>query len=276
MRRLWAWVVVLLIGAAACAPAVSDNEPLPTLVDLTVHPTYQFLTQQAPPPGFGVLTTLDAIDNTLRAQTGWTYTVSATFEGIADATGDPAIGTLTLIVQGDEPSQRRRVVLTAEGRAFLPNDGLLQLEGVRFSNDYYIVDVNGVCTADQGGQMVDAAIADLGAGDVIGGVARAFPTGHQDTITGLQAWQYSFTSAEMRLPAIHRRTDSSVDVQADLWFAPSVNAALTYDVTATVARVHLLWADQTESTVSGTLYLRYELDAPALGVLPNISVPHGC
>ncbi len=276
-RRLLGGLAILLIGVfAACAPADSSDEPLPTLVNLTLYPTHQFLTQQAPPPGFGVLTTLSAIDNTLRAQSGWTYTVHGTFEGTFDASGDPAAATLTLTVQGDELSQRRRVVLEAEGRAFLPDEGLLTLEGVRVSNDYYIVDVNGTCTVDQGGQMVGAELADLGAGDIIGGVQQAVPTGYQRTIEDLRAWQYTFSPDTMRLPAIHRQADSTIQVQADLWFAPGVNAALVYDVTAQVTGVYVLWANRSQSTVSGTLYLRYELDIPALGVQPNISVPHGC
>lgn len=243
---------------------------------MTLYPTHQFLTQQAPPQGFGVLTTLGSIDQTLSAQTGWAYTVRGTFEGINDATGDPVTGELTLTVQGDEPSQRRRVLLDVGGSAFLPDDGVLAIEGVRVSNDFYTVDVTGECTMDQGGQMMTAEVAALGAGDIIGGVAQAVPTGHQRSIEGLQAWQYTFAPATMRLPAIHRRTDSVVDVQADLWFAPDINAVLLYEVTAQVARVHLLWSDQTAATVSGTLYLRYEPDIPTLGVQPNISVPNGC
>lgn len=280
MIRQWVWRLTLLVVAissiAACTSSPADDQPLPTLVDLTKHPTYQFLTQQAPPQGFGVLQTLGAVDNTLRSQTGWTYTVTATFDGIYDVSGDPVSGTLDLQVQGNEPSRQRRVILSAEGGVFLPDEGLLQIEGVRFSNDYYMVDVTGVCTSDQGGQMAEAAVADLGAENVIGGVTLAIPSGQQQDIGGLRAWQYTFAPEHMTLPAIHRRTDSRVEVQADLWFAPAVNATLLYEVTANVARVHLLWADQTESTVSGTLYLRYELDIPALGVLPNISVPHGC
>ncbi len=276
--RFWGvMLVVVFVGAVvACTSAPAAEDPLPTVVDLTMHPTNAFLTQQAPPAGYRDLTTLSAIDNTLRAQTGWTYTVSATFDGIYDVTGEAVTGTLSARIQGNEPSQRRRVVIAVESGVFLPYDGILQLEGVRFSNDYYIVDINGVCTADQGGQMVGSEVADLSAGNLIGGVTRAIPTGHQRTIEGLRAWQYTFAADAMQLPAILRRTDSRIELNADLWFAPEVNAALLYEVTANVARVHLLWADQTQSTVSGTLYLRYELDIATLGDLPNISVPHGC
>lgn len=277
-QRLWSVIllVILISSIAACTSSPTDDQPLPTLFDPTRHPTYQFLTEQAPPPGFGELNTLSAVDNTLRQQNGWTYTVTATFDGIYDVSGDPVTGSITLQVQGNEPSRRRRVLLSAEGGAFLPDEGVLELEGVRFSNDYYMVDVTGACTSDQGGQMVGAAVADLGASNLIGGVTFAIPSGQKQEIGGLQAWQYTFALENMTLPAIHRRTDSRVEVQADLWFAPAVNATLLYEVTANVARVHLLWADQTESTVSGTLYLRYELDIPALGELPNISVPNGC
>ena len=70
--------------------------------------------------------------------------------------------------------------------------------------------------------------------------------------------------------------DATVTLAADLWFAPEVNAVLSYEVTAEVSGVHLLWADRAASTVSGTLVLRYALDVAALDTLPNISVPHGC
>lgn len=81
----------------------------------------------------------------------------------------------------------------------------------------------------------------------------------------------------MRLPAVFTGADSAINLQAELWFAPQINAVLRFDVTAQVQRVHLLWSNRAEaSTVSGTFYLHYELDIPTLDVAPNISVPHGC
>ena len=279
-RSQLAGIVVIVsigvIGLVACSTSGSDDVVVPTIASFDTLPTALFLTQNAPPPGFGEVN-FDPVDLHLSDRQGWTYAVTGSFEGTFDASGQPASGTLDMQVQSNELGQTRRVVLEINGNAFLANEALLQLEGVRWSNDYYLVDVNGRCTVDEGGAMGGAAIADLSAGQLIGGVRRAVPTGHRLEIEGIPAWQYTFVPGDARLPAIHLRTDSTTALSADLWIAPSYNAVLRYEVTATVQKVHLLWVDQAAaSTVSGTLYLRYEVNIPALGVLPNISVPHGC
>lgn len=269
-------VALLALLIVACSSVTAPEAPLPTLVDPPLYPTHQFLTQNAPPPGFGELIGYQAIDRGVTGHLGWSYTVTAHFEGVNDRSGEALSGRLTLSVQGNEPAQTRRVILQAEGRALLGAEGAVRLEGVRWSNDYYSVDAAGRCTADQGGRSAEAALADLGAGAIIGGVARAVPTGHRQELAGQRAWQYTFAPGDVVLPAVHLRADSQMSLAADLWFAPDLNAVLVYELTATVARVHLLWADQQGATVSGTLYLRYALDVAALGTLPNIAVPHGC
>ncbi len=274
MRRLRIAGITLLlvIGIGGCTSPESDV-PIPTKVDLTQLPTVRFLTENAPPVGWGSLA-LDPISNLLpEHHQSWTYTVQGSFEGTFDTSGDPATGQFEAVVQVNNLGQAQRVVLTAEGSAFMPGD-MLQLEGVRFSNDYYLVDVNGRCTKNE---ESGSAIADLSAGELIGGVGRAVPTGHQQTIKGAQAWQYTFAPMDARLPAIHRTPDSYVALAADLWIAPELNAVLQYQLTATVAGVYILWADQTASSpVSGTLFLQYDLNVPELDVTPNISIPHGC
>ena len=275
LQGIGAMLVLLALALGACGTPEAEERPLPTRVDPTTWPTALFLTENAPPAGFGEVD-FSAIDRNLEQHQGWVYTMNGVFDGTEDATGEEVHGEFTVQVEAHEPGQKRRVVLSAEGRAFLPHDALLKLEGVRWSNDYYIVDVNGVCTVDKGGHEVGSAVADLSAGELIGGVTRAVPTGHRQEIAGVAAWQYTFAPEAVRLPAIARYPDSQVQLQADLWIAPEINAVVRYEVTAQVSRVHLLWADRNGSTVTGTLYLRYELDVPALDVLPNISVPHGC
>ena len=274
MRRLAIAGIALLIviGSAGCSSPES-NTPLPTRVDLTQLPTVYFLTENAPPAGWGTLA-LDPINRLLpEHHQSWTYTVKGSFEGTFDTSGERATGQFEAAVQVDNPGQAQRVVLTAEGNAFLPGDKL-QLEGVRFSNDYYLVDVNGRCTKNE---ESGSAVADLSAGDLIGGVGRAVPTGHQQAMQGAQTWQYTFAPMDARLPAIHRLPDSYVALAADLWIAPELNAVLQYQVTATVGGVYILWADQSASSpVSGTLFLQYDLDVQQLDLIPNISIPHGC
>jgi hypothetical protein len=272
MRRSVITAMVLVMGIAGCT-ASEPETPLPTLIDLTQLPTSRFLTENAPPAGWGSLE-LEPINRFLADHhQSWTYTVSGSFVGTFDADGQPAEGHFEAVVQVNELGQSQRVVLTADGSAFL-NEASLKLEGVRFSNDYYVVDINGRCSKNE---ESGSAIADLSAGQLIGGVSRAIPTGHRQEIEGIPAWQYTFAPTDARLPAIHRTPDSYVALAADLWIAPDLNAVLQYEVTATVQKVYILWADQTaSSTVSGTLYLRYDLSIPDLDVVPNISIPHGC
>jgi hypothetical protein len=243
----------------------------PTLSSLDTLPTTVFLTENAPPAGFS-LVSFQPIDQNLAARQGWSYTVTGNFDGTFDADGEPARGTFEAEVQANELGEARRVVLAVEGSALSSNDSERRLEGVRLSNDYYIVDTNGVCAAGGDGAQV---IADLSAGQLIGGVERAVPTGHRQEIHGVPAWQYTFAPEDARLPAIRRGPDSAVDIAADLWIAPSYNAVLRYELNVTVEQVRILWGDDSRS-VSGTLYLRYELHIPDLDSQPNISIPHGC
>jgi hypothetical protein len=274
MRRLKiaGMVLIIVIGLVGCASSEPET-PLPTLVDLTQLPTARFLTENAPPAGWGLLD-LEPINRFLAEHhQSWTYTVSGSFEGTFDGDGQPAEGYFEAVVQVNALGQAQRVILTADGSAFF-NEASLKLEGVRFSNDYYVVDINGRCSKNE---QSGSAIADLSAGQLIGGVRRAIPTGHRQEIEGVPAWQYTFAPNDARLPAIHRTPNSTVALAADLWIAPDLNAVLQYDVTAKVENVYILWADQAaSSTVSGTLYLRYALSIPDLDVVPNISIPHGC
>lgn len=261
-------LLALLVALTACSTAGSE-EPVPTVARLDTLPTAIFLTEHAPPTGYDRVT-FDPIDARLQDRQGWRYMVTGRFEGTYDATGEPANGVLDLSVQVDALGEARRVVLRVEGGALSPDDDPRRLEGVRLSNDYYIVDTNGVCSA--GGDNA-SVIADLSAGQIVGGVSQALPTGHQDTINDVPVWQYTFTPDNVRLPAIHLDEDSFVSVDADLWIAPTYNAVLRYDLTVTTRGVRILSGSE---PVSGILTLRYELDVPSLDTRPNISIPNGC
>lgn len=273
-RFVWRWLTLSLVvvgGLAACS-TLEQDPPVPTVANINTLPTAIFLTENAPPPGFNLIH-VDPVDANLAAHRGWAYTITGTFTGTVDDSGEPATGAVDVRVKANQLGQTRHVILEAQGSAFLNNEALLRLEGVRWSNDYYVVDVNGRCTQDQAS---GTAIADLGAHQIIGGVSEAIPTGHRREIGGLEAWQYTFAPSAVRLPALHRTPASTTTIGADLWFAPAVNAVLVYEINVEVAHVHLLWADQTASPVSGTLYMRYELAIDQLDTLPNISIPHGC
>lgn len=273
MRRISTLVLSLsLIGLiafiAACQVENARLEPLPTLADIHTLPTTDFLTQNAPPAGFDEVS-FDPLDRTLAARPGWTYSVVGEFDGVFVDSGEPAKGRFSLHVWANELGESRRAILEVEGLAVSPQE-FVRLEGVRISNDTYVVDINGQCTPGDSGSSV---VADLSAGQLIGGVARAVPTGHRKAIDDTPVWQYTFAPDALRLAAIRRSADSAVSVEADLWVAPGANAVARFEASVDVANVRILTA---ERAVSGTLFLRYDLDLTQLDALPNISVPHGC
>jgi hypothetical protein len=264
-------LLLLLLGVTSCDLTNQNDVVPPTLASLDTLPTAVFLTQNAPPAGFGVVT-FDPIDANLDQRQGWAYTVTGRFEGTFDDDGSPAEGTFSAEVETNETSEARHVVLQVEGSALSSDGGARRLEGVRISNDYYIVDTNDRCTA--GGEDA-SVIGDLSAAQLIGGVSRAVPNGFRQEFGGIPSWQYTFAPEDVRLPMLRRGPDSTVDIAAELWIAPQVNAVMSYKLILTVSKVRVLWGDDTR-TVSGTLDLRYELDPTRIDTLPNISIPHGC
>lgn len=260
--------LALVAGLVACEADNAALEPLPTLADIEALPTVDFLTQNAPPVGFDEVS-FDPLDRTLAARPGWVYSVVGEFDGTFVDTGDPAEGHFTLEVWADELGEARRAILEVEGLAVSPQE-YVRLEGVRISNDTYVVDLNGRCALDESGSSI---VADLSAGQLIGGVVRATPTGHRDTVDDVPLWQYTFAPESLRLSAVRREAESTVSVDADLWVAPGVNAVARFEASADITNARILSA---ERAVSGTLYLRYELDLTQIDARPNISIPHGC
>jgi len=265
LRLCW---LALLLSLTACRAETTTPEPLPTLAEIETLPTVDFLTQNAPPVGFDEVS-FDPLDHTLAARPGWTYTITGEFDGTFVDTDEPAEGHFTLEVWADELGEARRALLEVEGLAVSPQ-AFVRLEGVRISNDTYVVDINGRCSLDDAGASV---VADLSAGQLVGGVARAVPTGHRDTIDDVPVWQYTFAPEALRLAAVRREADSAISVDADLWVAPGVNAVARFEAVVDVTNARILTA---ERAVSGTLFLRYDLDLTQIDTRPNISIPHGC
>ena len=247
----------------------TDEPPVPTVAQIDRLPTALFLTQNAPPTGFTEVR-FDPIDANLTNLEGWAYRITGSFSGTFTTSVDPASGDFEIDVWSNELGEARRVTLQVRGAALSPDSAGRRLEGVRLSNDYYTVDTNGVCTA--GGDSA-SIIADLSAGQIIGGVRNAVPNGFRQEMGGIPTWNYTFAAADARLPAVHQDANSTVSITPELWIAPDYNAVMSYDLRLVVENVRILWA---EEPVSGTLKMRYELDPDALHNLPNISIPNGC
>ena len=104
-----------------------------------------------------------------------------------DGTQDKAQGSLTADVYSNELASERRVILQAAGSAFSLNVDR-NVEGVRISNDYYLVNQNRVCAKVT--DPKDRDVADLTASGLIGGIRKAVPLGERKTVDKIDVWEY--------------------------------------------------------------------------------------
>lgn len=232
--------------------------------------TAQFLTQNAPPPGYETAVTVASIDTALTRLPSWYATVSLTFDGLLAANRQKTTAKLEAQIYSNELNSARRVLFSASGAAFGVSEDRA-IEAVRLGNDYFVVaQSSGTC-----GKVTDAPsrkLADLTVSSLIGGIKRATPTGQRDTIHKLPAWEYAFLPSDVTIPILHADADGRFTIAAgDLWFAPSINVVARYTLTLNVENVTLLQSDQ---LVTGQLRATYELQE--VGTPYNIAIPFGC
>jgi hypothetical protein len=234
--------------------------------------TAEFMTENAPPPGFDKGIAFAPIDRNLEALPHWHYVVSLSFEGDYADTQKATTGTISAEVYSNELVGERRVIIRAIGDAFGPS-GARNVEGVRLGNEYYFVDQNGVCskaTDDPSRHRV----AELTAGSLIGGVKRATHTYAHKTIESVPAWQFAFMPGDVDPPALEMTQGGKVNIASgELWVAPSLNAVLEYGITLQVQSV-ILPIFQADRQLTGKLQASYRL--LETGVSYNIAIPFGC
>lgn len=242
---------------------------LPTPIDMDVRATELVLTQNAPPPGFDQVS-YARIDDGLTSLSGWRYRAALDFNGVFAQIPDRRTTASTRIeVWYNQVGSARRVV------ADLVSDVQAQVEpvsyeAVRLGPDAFLVR-DGTCLANAGEDAATAA--DIGAGDIVGGVIEATPAAQRAIINEQEVWRYSFGTGQIILPSLHLRPDSVIlNAIGELWVAPELGVPVRYYLTLDVENVSLFEPDALP--VSGTLSLRYDLYD--VGVVPNISVPFGC
>lgn len=266
----------LLLGVvllAACDRVLDDSEDdvvLPTraVVNPETIRTSEFLTQNAPPPGFESVA-YPEIDDNLLTTVYSRFEIIATFDGFyADTREAVEEGYMRIRVWNDEFNRRRHVQLEFLGDVFSADS--TDLDIVRIGNDYYMRDASGACITDP---AIIADIATIRAGQVIGGVEFAQPTGQQDTINGEQAWQYGFDAQFINPPNVQLQDpNAELDyLRGEVWASPEYNVALHFEVTLNVNRAVLFFGDR---PVTGRL--SYTYDVYNIGEPPNISIPNGC
>lgn len=274
--RFWSMALLvsligLMIGACDEVDKLAGDEEvvIPTLATLTDLQTAQYLTQVAPPAGFATVS-FPGIDDNLRTTVYSHVVITVSFDGAYSdpAPDDPANIQSSMRIEfwNDEFNVARQVRIEFLGNVF-SGDGS-NLNVVRLSNNFYMLNPNGVCITDPA-QTRD--IATLQASQLLGGVNLANPTGRpNELINGYKSWQYGFTPSAMNYPSI--QTTNAIDIlTGELWVAPEYNVVIRYRVEMNVYQAILLFGNR---PVTGRMVFQYDVDQ--IGIPPSISVPNGC
>jgi len=264
-------VLILILLLAACQRDGKTIEDIPTeITDLNAYATSEFMTENAPPEGFRAPVSFPLIDNNLTDLAGWHYTLFMSFDGVFTATSRPVQAQTTTQVWFHDVGPTRRVV--TEGRGELlgqTEEETPTIEGVRLGSETFLVR-DGVCLNTTGDEA--DLVADLRAGELIGGVVSAETSGINEIINGERVWRYDFSPDDLNLPQIRLGEDGRiVELNADLWVSPEHNVVVRYHVTMTVDNVI---AFGSSLPVTGDLSIVYDLFD--IGTNPNITVPFGC
>lgn len=263
--RYWLFLILLIVSVSACQPDTTDL-PVPTVANIDALATAVVLTENAPPAGFSNVS-FPRIDDNLDLLSGWRAELTFEFDGVFSQTTRSANVRTDATIIYNQLGSARRVV--AEIVDLDTPDTVTQLEGVRLGPDTFLVR-DGTCLTNAGDDA--NVLADLRAGDVIGGMLRADNTIDRAIINGEAVWRYDFVLEDLTLPALQLDANSRVlDFRREMWLAPEHNAVIRYFVTMEVENARLV---QSELPVTGTVIIRYNLYD--IGVVPNINVPFGC
>ncbi len=269
---LAAVILVTILMLAACDRITGEDEPvvIPTLAELNFeeYQTAIVFTQNAPPPGFDSVAFPEISDNLITTVYS-RFEVTAYFEGHYSVTGEAVNDAyLRVLARNDEYNVARYIRIEFLGDVF--SGGSSNLDIARFGNDYYMVDVNGICTTDS---AIVGELANLRAGQLIGGIEFAQPTGRRGYINGIQSWQYGFDPQFINWPAIELDSETSeLDfLTGEIWVAPEPNIVVSYTIELNVHRAKLMFG---EREVTGRL--RYQYNVFDIGVPLEIPKPNGC
>ncbi len=267
MKRFLLLGMVLALAACTSGRGLTPND-LPPTVDIDAVATTLPLTENAPPPGFREAVAFERVDANLRLLPGWRYEVLLSFDGVFSQTTRPTTAEVRAEVQFNQIGSSRRVIVESSGELLRQPEGA-SYEAVRLGPDAFLVREQ-VCLGAANGDAETAA--SLTAGDLIGGVRDAVPTGDRQILHGEDVWKYSFAPQALNLPSVRFAEDTVITrLTGELWVAPAHNAVVRYWLTMDIENARLL---SSELPVTGTVVMRYDLYE--VGQVPNITVPFGC
>lgn len=264
-RRFVIFLLAFTLGLSACR---DNDQPVPTQASVEGFQTAEFLTANAPPTGFDEVS-FALIDANLENIPYARYLVNVSFDGVYSDTRAPVQSNMRMEVWKNDLDAARHVILRFSDDGVLSGAGG-NIDAVRISNTYFMLNPNGVCET---GEATVAPLANLTAGQVIGGVSTAGPTWRREVINEQQAWQYGFAPTDISFPAFQTTVQTSAldPIGGEMWVAPQFGVVVRYTVELNVHRVILLFGNR---EVTGRV--RYQYDVYDIGVEPNISVPNGC
>jgi len=260
--------IVLGMLASCSTQRGQTLEDLPTRADMVEAATAQFLTENAPPEGFRESVSFPEVDAGLNELPGWHYVVNLEFDGVFARTPRETTATASADVWFNQLGSARRVVVNTSGELIGRQENT-QYEAVRLGPDAFLVQGNTcLSNAEQDAQTA----ANLRAGELVGGIQRATPTGLHATLNNEEAWQYTFSASDLNLPSIHLSDEGQLLLNGgELWVAPARNAVIRFYVNLNVTNAIIF---DRQLPVTGTVIIRYDLFD--IGVAPNITVPFGC
>lgn len=270
--RYGLWLIAMLATLVGCTERGQTPADLPTRIpSIDALATADMQTQNAPPVPFNTGITFPMIDDNLPLLPNWRYDATLRFSGVFANTSRPVAFEAGLQVWFNQLGNQRRTVITGVGELFGEASGAV-LEGVRLGQRTFIVRDNTCLNETQ--DTLTALVADLRAGDLLGGVRFAMPGASKGILNGEQVWRFDVTADQITLPQVDFGDIGRITaMNAELWFAPSRNAVIRYYVNLEVENVLITLFD-TALPLTGQLFLRYDLND--IGINPNITVPTGC
>lgn len=255
----------VVLALVACDALQSDDDPLPTVADFESVATASFLTQNAPPSGFSTVR-FPNIDDGVERLPYSRAEIRVNFTGVYAGTEERAQGSLLIEIRANQQVGSRQVTVTFDGDIF-SGAGESRVVAVRLSNNYYMINPNGVCITEAS-QIQE--ITGLRAGQIVGGVVEAGATARHGPINGYETWQYGFAPEAFQPPQLQTTDDLDLLV-GELWVAPEHQVVVRYIVEMNIRDAVLLFG---ERPVTGRLRLEYNLYD--INQEQNISIPNGC
>ncbi len=268
MPRLSILLALTVLLAACSGQRGQQLADLPTVASfesIEVQATVDFMTQNAPPPGYREEISFPEVDANLERLAGWRSVVTLEFDGVFAGTPRETSASAQAEIWFNQLGSARRLIVETAGELIGQTEDQ-DFEAVRMGPDTFVIRDNTCYTGDSA-----TAAADLQTGALIGGVTSATPTGRRVTLNGAEAWEYAFLPDALNLPAIRLAENGQISASGEIWVAPEHDAVIRFYVNIELTNAFIF--DRT-LPVTGQLLLRYDLYD--IGTASNISVPFGC